>query len=162
MSGSRSSNHSKDHGFVSCSTHQPLFKQQLASWSVSSEISTIRPFIPGGDPSDQRTQQPPEDATSALAARKEGAELGHVVVGTQHSLYTGNTSTVESSFICNVAHAPRTRLDASECPRFGIQQSVSKIVSKSLLRCSWNCKCLSHGLIHQGSPRSCVHGAVTV
>ena len=37
------SNHSQDHGFVSCSTHQQLFKQQLAAWSVTSEVATPDP-----------------------------------------------------------------------------------------------------------------------
>ena len=68
--------------------------------------------------------------------------------------------TVESSFICHVPHAPRTRLDASECPLRDINTHTT--VSNSLLRCSSNCRFLSLGPIHQGSPRSCVHGAVTV
>ena len=45
-------------------------------------------------------------------------------------------------------HAPRTRLDVSERPLRNINTRDPKF--------------LSPGLIHQSSPRSCVHGAVTV
>ena len=72
---------------VSCSTHQQLFKQELAPWSVTSEVSTSNPsFWLFLGPNNTTTRR--EDATSSYAPRKEGAELGHVVVGTRtHPLH---------------------------------------------------------------------------
>ena len=72
----------------SCSTHQHLLKQQLAPWSVASEVLT-------SDPSCRVKFLGPNNATTKGKTQlqrslqgKKMQKLGHVVVGTHHSLYT--------------------------------------------------------------------------
>ena len=88
---------------VSCSTHQQLFKQQLAPWSEASEVSTSTPsfrveFLGPNNTTNQR-----EDSRNFSVRSKEGgcrtwsccrwysAQVTHKIQGT-----------VESRFVCKV------------------------------------------------------------
>ena len=96
----RTSNRSQGHGFraltqvqgiqialritvVSCSTHQSQFKQQLAPWSLTSEVSTSDP-LHGLEFLGPKTTQPPEGKTQRKVApqEKSGAERSRVLVAT--------------------------------------------------------------------------------
>ena len=94
-----STNHSQDHPFLthigaftllsksrSCLVLN-LFKQKLPPWSVTSEVSTsdLTKRVECLGPKQHNYRK--VDATSACAARGS-AEIGHVVVGAQHSAYT--------------------------------------------------------------------------
>ena len=71
---------------VSCSTQQQLLKQSSTPWSVTSVVSTPeRAFKVEFLGQKQRNYQ---KGRRNFSVRREGrsAELGHVVVGTQHSL----------------------------------------------------------------------------
>ena len=146
---------------VSCSTHQQLFKTTSRSLERDRCGFHLRSFIQSGVPWAKTTQLPQAKSNVSESSKAGGADFGHFVVGWYSAQFMYKIQgTVESSFICHVPHAPRTRLDASECPLRDINTHTT--VSNSLLRCSSNCRFLSLGPIHQGSPRSCVHGAVTV
>ena len=70
--------------------------------------------------------------------------------------------TVESSFMCYVRHALGRDLTHVSV-RFGTTAlSFNKLFQNQLLRRSSNRRFLSPGLFRQGSPRSCVHGTVSV
>ena len=60
---------------VSCSTHQQLFKQQLAPWRLTSEVSTSDPLFRVDLLGPEQQTYPGDDAASARAARKEVQNL---------------------------------------------------------------------------------------
>ena len=60
---------------VTCSTHQELFEQELASWSVTSEVSTTDPSFRVEFPGPKQHNYQKEDATSACSAKKEVQNL---------------------------------------------------------------------------------------
>ena len=135
-------------------------------------------------------QQDGQGKTQHCVNNKKGsAELGRVVVDTQHSFVLTDTGTVERSFTCCVPHAPGTRIrrvsvsfgmTALPCPTF---KSVASLQLETQVH-------LTLAYIHQGLnfapviathagctsslqasftwpastglPRSSIHGAVTL
>ena len=86
-------------------THQQPFKQQLTPRSGADlQPSTRLRFTKDQQHGQRKTQH-------SVHHKKGSAELGRVVVDTQHSLYSDARSTVESSFICNVPHVGQCDLD---------------------------------------------------
>ena len=85
-------------------THQQQFKQQLAPWSGSDlQPSTKLRFTKHQQHGQGKTQY-------CTHNKKRSAELGRVVVDTQHSFVLNYTGTVESSFVSFVPHAAPTRI----------------------------------------------------
>ena len=92
---------------------------------------------------------------------RSGAERGRVLVVTS-TVYLQNTVYGGGQFANAALHTTLGRDLTQVSVPSEHQHLVSATVSKSLLRCSSIFRFLSLGLIHQGSLRTCVHGAVTV
>ena len=65
------SNHSQDHGFVSCATHQQPFKRELATQSVEGEVSTTDPSYRVEFLGQTQHNYQKEDATTRCTMWKE-------------------------------------------------------------------------------------------
>ena len=85
-----------------------------------------------------------------------------LLVGASKVCSQGHMGTVESSFMCYVR--PALGRDLTQVSvRFGTTAlGFNKLFQNQLLRRSSNRRFLSPGLFRQGSPRSCVHGTVSV